>query len=454
MTVQLICHTKTNPDHAFKYLAFTEEHMYEIVVGRSEAEREKLGLQAAVLLGKHYVKMGETESLSNEVYIDVNHSHVVFICGKRGSGKSYTLGSIAEGMATLSLELRKKLSIVILDTMGIFWTMKYPNKKDKQLLRDWGLSGNGLDITIFTPEGYYESYKEKGIPTDKSFTMRARELTATDWCRAFGISLTGSIGSLIEKIINELSDSGEDYTLDDIISALERAVEPEKQAAINRFVNAKHWGVFSDHGTPLTELIAPGQVTVLDVSCYAGSGGSWNVRSLVIGLVAQKLFLERMGSRKDEEYTALQKDVLFARPEEKEQEPLVWLMIDEAHEFLPNKGKTAASDSLITILREGRQPGISLVLATQQPGKIHTDVMTQSDIIISHRITAKLDTDALGNLTQSYMRGDLEKFLNQLPRVKGAAIVLDDNNEKLFPIRVRPRMTWHGGSDPELLRKQ
>jgi len=132
----------------------------------------------------------------------------------------------------------------------------------------------------------------------------------------------------------------------------------------------------------------------------------------------------------------------------------VWLFIDEAHEFLPREGKTASSEALITILREGRQPGISLVLATQQPGKIHTDVMTQSNIIISHRITAKLDTDALATLTQSYMRGSLDKFLNELPRVKGAAVVLDDNNEKLFPIRVRPRQTWHGGSDPELLRDE
>ncbi len=128
--------------------------------------------------------------------------------------------------------------------------------------------------------------------------------------------------------------------------------------------------------------------------------------------------------------------------------PLVWLVIDEAHEFMPVTGKTTATDALVTILREGRQPGISLILATQQPGKIHTDVMTQSDIIISHRITAKLDTDALGMLMQSYMRQGLDKELNNLPRVKGAAIILDDSNEKMYPMRVRPRFTWHGGEAP------
>ncbi|MBU2441580.1 MAG: hypothetical protein KKA43_04570, partial [Nanoarchaeota archaeon] len=129
-------------------------------------------------------------------------------------------------------------------------------------------------------------------------------------------------------------------------------------------------------------------------------------------------------------------------------------LVHNCHEFLPNQGKTLASDPLITILREGRQPGISLILASQQPGKIHTDVMTQSDTIISHRITAKIDIDALGALMQSYLRSGLDKYLDDLPRVKGAAIVLDDSNERMYPMRVRPRFTWHGGEAPTAIQQK
>ena len=132
--------------------------------------------------------------------------------------------------------------------------------------------------------------------------------------------------------------------------------------------------------------------------------------------------------------------------------PLVWLIIDEAHEFLPNKGKVASTDALVTVLREGRQPGISLILATQQPGKIHTDVMTQSDIVLSHRITAKIDVDALGLLMQSYMRVGLVAEVDKLPRVQGAGILFDDQNEKMYPLRVKPRFTWHGGSSPTAMK--
>ena len=61
--------------------------MYEIVVGRNDIERKELGLKGSVFLGKHYVQMGSVVSLSNKVYMDVARSHVVFIVGKRGSGK-------------------------------------------------------------------------------------------------------------------------------------------------------------------------------------------------------------------------------------------------------------------------------------------------------------------------------------------------------------------------------
>jgi hypothetical protein len=86
--------------------------------------------------------------------------------------------------------------------------------------------------------------------------------------------------------------------------------------------------------------------------------------------------------------------------------------------------------------------------------KIHTDVLTQSDTVLSHRITAKMDTDALGTLMQSYMRGGLTEQLDTLPRVKGVGVIFDDTNEKLFPMRVRPRFTWHGGESPSAIPKK
>jgi len=212
--------------------------------------------------------------------------------------------------------------------------------------------------------------------------------------------------------------------------------------------------LFSEKATPIDEIVSPGKATILDISAYATMPGTWGIRALVIGIISQKLFMERIIARKSEEFEAIHKAThLFSEEGPKRKLPMVWLFLDEAHEFLPKVGKTDATDALVTILREGRQPGISLVLASQQPGKIHTDVMTQADIVISHRLTAKIDVDALGLLMQSYLRRGLDAELNLLPKVKGAGIVFDDMNEKLYPIRVRPRFTWHGGAAPAAIRK-
>jgi len=430
---------------------------YDIIIGRSVKDREKYGTRGAILLGKQYVKMGQVTSLSNPVYMDVSGSHVVFVCGKRGSGKSYTMGVVCEGMSALPKEISNNLAVIMLDTMGIYWTMRYPNQKEKDLLDEWGLKPESMNIQIYTPKGYFKKFKEEGIPTDFAFSVKPSELSPADWCLTFGIELNTELGVFIEKIIANLEEAGKPFDIDNIIEDCknDKDAEPHiKEAAINRFLNALSWGLFDKHGTPLTDLVKGGQVTVLDVSCYAITPGAEGIRALVIGLVSKRLFLERMVARKKEEYESVHSSTYSLIEEQKEEmeNPMVWLVIDEAHEFLPHDGKTTASDALITILREGRQPGISLILASQQPGKIHTDVMTQSDIVIAHRVTAKIDVEALGTLMQSYMREGLDKHLNNLPGLSGSAVVFDDVNERIYPIRVRPRLTWHGGSAPSAMR--
>ena len=433
--------------------------MHNIVIGRNESDRKKFGEAGTILLGKHYIRMGQTTSLSNNIYLDIARAHVVFICGKRGGGKSYTMGVIAEGLSDLPEEIAQNISIILLDTMGIYWTMKYPNKKDELLLDQWNIKPHGLDVQIYTPFGYFDKYQKEGIPTDQAFSIPTKEMSAADWCLSFNVEQVSPVGVVIQRAVDALLDTEKPFEIDDIIrtiQGLERCDEHVRDAGINFFTNAKSWGLFTKEGTPLSMLAKGGQVTVLDVSCYATMPNGWAIKSLVVGLSSQKLFNERMKERKEEEHEQIHSAMYYFSDDSgasKQEYPLVWLVIDEAHEFLPNQGTTTATDALVTILREGRQPGISLILATQQPGKIHTDVMTQCDTVIAHRITAKVDTEALGTLMQSYMRKGLDEELDNLPREKGAAIIFDDSNEKMYPMRVRPRFTWHGGESPIAIPK-
>ena len=433
--------------------------VFDVVIGRSKFDQAKYGKDGTIFLGKQYVKMGQTTSLSNPVYLDVAGAHVVFVVGKRGSGKSYTMGVIAEGLADLPKEVRENLSIVLLDTMGIYWTMKYPNQQDAELLQEWGIEPKGLDVQIYSPSGFFKKYKAEGIPTDFPFALRLLDVNPEDWCNAFHIDINSPAGVLLTRVVQDFNNKGISYGISDVLQEIRSDTESEKvtqNIVINLFKKAQGWGIFSKQGTALKDLIQPGQITVLDVSPYATMASGWAIKALVVGLIAKNLFNQRLLARKTEEFKSVDAAMHYFTKEapEKLKEPLVWLALDEAHELLPREGKTAATDALTTILREGRQPGISLILASQQPGKIHTDVMTQADTVISHRLTAKMDVDSLSQLMQSYMRKGLDQELNILPHLKGAAVTFDDSNERLFPIQVRPRFTWHGGSSPVAVKEK
>ena len=55
---------------------------------------------------------------------------------------------------------------------------------------------------------------------------------------------------------------------------------------------------------------------------------------------------------------------------------------------------------------------------------------------------------------QSYMLDSIRQYMDDLPTLKGSAIVLDDNSERIYPMRMRPRFTWHGGEAPTSLHKE
>ena len=228
------------------------------------------------------------------------------------------------------------------------------------------------------------------------------------------------------------------YSIEDMISAIksESGFDNEKLALENMLGAAKTWGIF---GSAVPDVLEGGKISVLDFSLTPQ-----NVRSLLLALISRRVFGERTKARRLEELGEME-----LSPGNKM--PMPWLLIDEAHNFLPEGERSPASEILGKIVKEGRQPGISLVLATQRPEKLHSDALAQCDMIISHRVTAKPDIDALKTIMQTYMLFDITKYMNELPKLKGTAIILDDNSERIYKIRMRPRQSWHAGTSPSVI---
>ena len=126
--------------------------------------------------------------------------------------------------------------------------------------------------------------------------------------------------------------------------------------------------------------------------------------------------------------------------------PRVWVLIDEAHQFVPAGKKTLAKEALIRWAKEGRQPGLSLAVASQQPSAIDNEVITQCDIIIAQKLTNRIDIQAVNALSQDYMGGELKTYIRKLKR-QGEAVMVDDEQEKVMMVQIRPRKSNHGGGE-------
>ncbi|MCD6476709.1 MAG: hypothetical protein J7K26_00895 [Candidatus Aenigmarchaeota archaeon] len=356
---------------------------------------------------------------------------------------SYTGAVLAEELMQLPDDLRKNLSCLLIDTMGIFWSMKTPNDRDLELLRNWNLKPKGFNVINAVPIGLTEFYDKNDIPYDIVFAIKPSDLSANDWALTFNINIFDPLGILLERVIRKLE--GIDYNIEDIINEIqkdERSDNKVKMALENRFLAAQGWGIFSKKATTISELLKPGIATVLDVSLQ-----EWNIRNLMLAVLAREIYQARVAARRKEEKALIE-------GEDIKKIPMTWIIMDEAHQFLPNDTITAASKDLLTLVTQGRQPGISCVFITQRPNKLHETAISQADLVISHRLTSKPDLDALSSIMQTYLLEDIRKSIADLPKTKGTAIILDDNSERLFKIQIRPRLSWHAGASPIALKEK
>lgn len=410
--------------------------MPEIVIGRSDDDLEKYGTIGTIALGKNIVGTGEDTHLTTPILLDVIRPHLILISGKRGYGKSYDMGVMIEEMLKLPDNIRNNLCSIVIDTQGIFWTMKSPDERALSLLNSWGLKPSGFNVQVYVPEGQSDVFAESGVEFDGTFSFHPNDLTVDEWLAVFSLSSFDALGAFLQSILSRMKYIP---SIDEIIKEIEKkeGFEKEKIVLKNYFEAAKSWGIFGESKVP--SLMEGSKISIIDVSLTPD-----NVRALLVSLIGKKIFIERTKARRIEEYSEIEM-LRFKKS------PMPWFYIDEAHNFLPNDGKTAATDILNKIVKEGRQPGISLVFVTQRPEKLNQDALAQSDLIIAHRLTAKTDIDALRSIMQTYMLYDIASYINELPHLKGAAIVLDDNSERIYKVMIRPRQSWHAGASPTAL---
>jgi len=310
------------------------------------------------------------------LHVDFDGPHAALVVGKRGYGKSFTLGVLAEELARAH-----GVAPVIVDPMGVFSTLSEPADGDP-------VPATVVDDPRVTPAS----------------------LDPRSWCALLGLPAESGAGGLVWQA------AGAAETIVEMQAAIRETDAPEtdRRAAINFLGMADDWGVFDPDGLDARDL-AGGEVTVLDVAGLDAAPTNAVVRG-----IGEALYRARID------------DAV---------ERLPWLLVDEAHTFFDGVARSA----LETILTRGRAPGVSLVMATQRPSAVPEVGVSQSDLLLSHRLTAETDLDALDAAQSTYVNTALR---DRLPTQPGEVVVIDDATETVHAAQVRLRDTPHGGDSP------
>lgn len=120
-----------------------------------------------------------------------------------------------------------------------------------------------------------------------------------------------------------------------------------------------------------------------------------------------------------------------------------YCVLDEAHLFAPKK-KSEVGEIVKLFAQEGRKFGANLIVVTQKPQLLDTTVRSQAGTWLIHQLTDVRDID----ITIKSSEGLSTDWTDDISRLDPGEAVITGDVLKDAPIilKVRPRLTVHGGS--------
>jgi DNA helicase HerA-like ATPase len=442
------------------------------------------GDQTQVFLGH----LSETGPL-RRVYFGGSKEFVTLIVGKRGSGKSHTLGALLEGLATKedSTSISKhthRRAVLLLDPMGNFWTTAHKvSAQGKPKVRaqfasleGWRCGPEDVDVTVWLPAGFK---LDTDPATIKEFSIRVADLDAADLADLIGLNLVKDAqGAILAEAYDAVRHEGwrdaggqkhepGEVTFDRLLAYVEHIRQfgggdhhASAVKALARSLRAlQRRDVFCREGTPLNELLVAGSLSVLMLPLRVGN----DLRRVITRLLIRRTLREREQASQIRQRLDVESldpaDAAALEDRLSRMVPRSVIAIDEAQELLGDEGREARQ-ALEDFCLLGRNYGLSLLLATQRPmaSAISAKVRSQVDLHLIHRLLTQDDIDVcrsnlLGVLPREIRDGTRDLDFSQLVRsldrgqavVSASHAVADEPVSRIFLTQVRPRVTVHGG---------
>lgn len=391
-----------------------------------------------VLIGKtdfspQFGILGKTIDNKRLVGIDLNECNTVSLFGVQGAGKSYTIGTVAEMTLKQFSKVNKlpaPLASVIfhysesMDYAPEFTSMVYPNDDVRQLARlkqEYGAeAGSVKDVILLTPESQVEKRKSEYPDIEIApIGFAASELNVADWM--FLLGAMGNESTYVKELKQIMKACRHDMTLTNIRMGVNQNAflsSSQKNLALQKLKFAEDY-ILND--SLLKQYMRPGRLIIVDLR------DEFIEKNEALGLFV--VMLNIFASVKAVDGKQFNKFIVF----------------DEAHKYMNDKDLVA---SITTAIREMRHKGVSIMIASQDPMSLPSEIIELSSIVIMHKFSSpawvkhvQKAITALQTLTPAAMSslssGEAYLWAN---KATDRAFT-----QRPVKISIRPRVTKHGG---------
>lgn len=392
-----------------------------------------------VIIGKNsespqFGILGKMISNGRVIGLDLNECNTISLFGVQGAGKSYTIGSITEMVLRQFSKVNKlpapMASVIFhysdsMDYAPEFTLMVYPNDEAGQLAKlkaEYGAEpGNIKDVVLLAPESQVETRKAEypdievhGIGFDSS------ELAVRDWM--FLLGAMGNDSTYIKELKQIMKACRHNMSLQNIRNGV---AESDHMSSSQRSLAEQKLDFAEEYitdGNKLQQYLKPGRLIIVDLR------DEFIEKDEALGLFV--VMLNIFSSVMQVDGRAFNKFIVF----------------DEAHKYMNNKELVG---SITTAIREMRHKGVSIMIASQDPMSLPTEIIELSSIVVMHRFSSpawvkhvQKAITPLQTLTATEMAGlgSGEAFL-WANKASDKMIT-----QRPIKISIRPRVTKHGGA--------
>lgn len=328
----------------------------------------------------------------------------ISIVAKTGGGKSYLAGVLLEEM------LKHGVTTLILDPHGEYRTLG--ERADGR--------GNASE--------FRSNIIEYAIDTEVNRSAVPLRFTLSNFTASELLSLTTfrenrSALTALNACLEKLKESGE-YSLRGLLEQLEQVENPIVMQLKKELETLESMNLFAEKGTRTDELATQGKTTIVNFK-----GATPEIQGLFVRRLLTALFELR----------------------KRDKVPPLLVVLEEAHNFCPQQGKTDASRIIRTVAAEGRKFGIGLLVITQRAAKVDKNVLSQCNTQFILKLTNGNDLKAVA----SSVEGMTSEMMDEVPRLTtGVAIAVGGGLPVPLIVDVRRRETRHGGDSVGIIWRQ